>query len=359
MDPIQKLRAWMAKSNLDGVVVGKRNNFSWLTGGRQNYIVNQSEEGVGYLLITPTDQYIGGANIEMDRLMQEEVGSLGFKAMPWPWWKGQEGSDLEKLMKGSRFGSDVGWGGTTDVAPDLQMLRMTLSKAERENYLTLSEETAAAIEQVCREVTPGTTEEEIRAAVACQAHMREINPVVILIASDERIYKYRHPIATRKKLDRYLMVVICGERYGLVTSATRFVHFGAVEPELLRKSEAVARIDAGVIAATTPGKTYVELFKELQGLYASEGYPQEWQLHHQGGPTGYAPREFLVTPTTPGEIGVNQAFAWNPSITGAKSEDTVLVTETGSHILSATGQWPTIDVKIGGAVISRPAILVR
>jgi hypothetical protein len=35
------------------------------------------------------------------------------------------------------------------------------------------------------------------------------------------------------------------------------------------------------------------------------------------------------------------AFAWNPTIQGAKSEDTVLVTENGFEVLTATGEWPT------------------
>ena len=38
---------------------------------------------------------------------------------------------------------------------------------------------------------------------------------------------------------------------------------------------------------------------------------------------GYEAREITATPTTDQPILMGQAFAWNPSIKGAKSEDTI------------------------------------
>jgi hypothetical protein len=58
-------------------------------------------------------------------------------------------------------------------------------------------------------------------------------------------------------------------------------------------------------------------------------------------------------------MAVGQAFAWNPSITGTKSEDTMLLTAHGPLALSSTGQWPMIATSVAGVVIERPGILVR
>jgi hypothetical protein len=51
--------------------------------------------------------------------------------------------------------------------------------------------------------------------------------------------------------------------------------------------------------------------------------------------------------------------AWNPSITGVKSEDTVLVTDAGPEVLTRTGAWPQARVELDGGAVERPTILAR
>jgi antitoxin VapB len=127
--------------------------------------------------------------------------------------------------------------------------------------------------------------------------------------------------------------------------------------DLKRKAEAVAYIDAAMIAATRPGKTVAEVFQAAKDAYAKVGFADEWHLHHQGGPAGYDPREFVATAAADIPVGMGQAYAWNPSITGCKSEDTILVGETGNEIMSEIDGWPTMDVEVDGETIKRPAIL--
>ena len=50
--------------------------------------------------------------------------------------------------------------------------------------------------------------------------------------------------------------------------------------------------------------------------------------------TGYASREIIATSATQQEIEVGQAFAWNPSVTGAKAEETFVLTETGPEVIT-------------------------
>jgi antitoxin VapB len=56
---------------------------------------------------------------------------------------------------------------------------------------------------------------------------------------------------------------------------------------------------------------------------------------------------------------LGQVFAWNPSITGTKSEDSILVGETANEIITEIADWPSINVQVGQQVIKRPAILVK
>jgi antitoxin VapB len=143
----------------------------------------------------------------------------------------------------------------------------------------------------------------------------------------------------------------------LVCSITRLVYFGRLPDPLRRKMEATARIDAAFIAATRPGRTLGEIFRRATDVYRETGFPDEWQLHHQGGSAGYEPREFVATPTSTEPVTTGQAYAWNPSITGTKSEDTILVGPEGNEIMTEIPGWPRLPIRLDGQTIQRPAIL--
>jgi Xaa-Pro aminopeptidase len=153
------------------------------------------------------------------------------------------------------------------------------------------------------------------------------------------------------------MLILCGRRRGLVCSITRLVHFGKLPDEVRRKMEATAQVDATFIAATRPGQTLGQVLARAIKAYAETGNAREWQLHHQGGPAGYEPREWVATPGATDIVSVGQVYAWNPSITGTKSEDTLLVGESGNEILTTITDWPMLSIMVDGQTIQRPAIL--
>jgi antitoxin VapB len=214
------------------------------------------------------------------------------------------------------------------------------------------------MDAAARFVHPGKTEYEIAALLGAEAQQRGVQAIVNLIATDERIFNFRHPLPTAKKLERYAMLVLCGRRQGLVCSITRLIRFGPLAEEIQKKALAVARIDACMIAATRPGRTLGDIFQIAMDEYARLGYPGEWRLHHQGGPAGYEPREYIARPGATEKVSVGQVYAWNPSITGSKSEDTILVGETSNEVLTSIPGWPVLTVDVDGLTLERPAILI-
>jgi antitoxin VapB len=115
-----------------------------------------------------------------------------------------------------------------------------------------------------------------------------------------------------------------------------------------------------MMKAARPGKSVSQVFAEARAAYSRNGYPDEWQLHHQGGAVGYQPREYIATPECAETVLANQAFAWNPSVRGTKSEDTMLVREQGFELLTAPSPaWPAVVIEEGGEPIPRADILVR
>ncbi len=205
------------------------------------------------------------------------------------------------------------------------------------------------------DVKPGMTEHHLGGAVAGWLRDRGIQAHVCLIASDERIARFRHPIPTAKPIEKAAMVAICAQRHGLIVSLTRIVHFGAISDELRRRHEACTAVDRVLHAATTPGARWCDILAAGVREYGARGYADEWKLHHQGGPMGFECRDFKATPDETRTVRPGQLVGWNPSVSGTKSEDTIL-TSAGAgagpaEVITRTGDWPE--------TLGRPDILVR
>jgi Xaa-Pro aminopeptidase len=354
----KRVRGLLAARNLDAVLLTRLSNFSWFTGGRDCSIFYGGEQGEAKLLITHTAKYVIAPNVEAARLAEEEdLEKQGFEFRIEPWW--QLGEKLQAEIRNLHWGADRNMLGAEDLTNDIARLRFQLTHVELDRFRWLGRATADALEATAHAVRPGLTENEIAGLLANNSASREITPILILVGTDERIFRYRHPIPTDKKLERYLMLVVCARRWGLIASATRLVHFGVLDEELRRKERAVAYVDAVYINNTRIGTSLAEIFRCAAQAYADAGFPQEWQKHYQGGAAGYESREFEASPQSAEIVQEDQAYAWNPSITGTKSEDTFLLTRTGREFITMTGEWPEIPVSINGETIARPAILER
>jgi len=355
---LSRIQDMLTLHNLEALLLKGVDNFAWATCGAASYINTADNQGVGTLVITPNARYLVTNNVEAPRFrLEERLESQGWEFVLSPWY--EPNGVIAKLTDGLRLGSDTPFPKATDVSAALKSLRMNLLPEEQERFKEVSRGCASAMEQAIQCVKPGMTEFEIAAMLNEETQRRGILPIVNLIATDERIYNFRHPLPTDKKMEKYAMLVLCGRKYGLVCSLTRLIHFGPLSDELRRKTEAVAMIDANFIAATQPGKKITEIFQKVQSVYADVGYAEEWQLHHQGGPAAYNPREDIVTPTTDMTVEAGQVYAWNPSITGTKSEDTILILDNGFEILSEIPGWPMLSIDVDGLEIHRPAILVK
>jgi Xaa-Pro aminopeptidase len=353
---LDKISTLLSERELDALLVQRVNNFAWLTCGASSYINTADSLGVVSLLITPSKRYLITNNIEEPRLREEEsLESQGWEMKISPWYQGMDA--VAKLAYGLRLGADTPYPGAALIMDDLVRLRSELLPVEQKRFRDVCTGCSQAMSAAVRGITPGMTEFEIGAVLIKETQQRGILPTVNLIATDERIFAYRHPLPTNKQLKKYAMLVLCGRKYGLVSSITRLIHYGAIGDDLQRKTEALAEIDAAIISSTQPGQSLGEIFKIAQENYARVGFPDEWRLHHQGGLAGYNPREIVAIPETSFVVQEGQVYAWNPSITGTKSEDTILVKTGGNEILTEIPGWPMLPVEIDGQLISRPAIL--
>ena len=351
-----RIKALLAERHLDALLLQRVSSFAWATCGAASYINSAATDGTASLLVTPSGRYLITANNEATRLEQEEkLAEQGWEFRVAPWHADNDA--VAQLTRGLKLGADGPYAGATDLSSAISQFRINLMPEEGKRFRTLGRLCAEAMDSAVRAVRPGQTEYQIAGLLAHEAQSRGVQPTVNLIATDERIFKFRHPLPTDKKLERYAMLILCGRKWGLVCSITRFVHFGLLSDEVRRKAEAAAQIDATFIAATRPGQSLGQIFGRATAAYAAAGFPDEWQLHHQGGAAGYEPREIVAAPGATHGVAVGQAYAWNPSITGAKSEDTILVGEKGNEVLTAISGWPMLSATVDGQTMARPAIL--
>lgn len=354
----RRIQALLEKHNLDGLLLRRAGNFAWATCGASSCINRAESAGEASLLITGTGRHLVTNNIEADRLVQEEKLDARWEVHTVPWFEDQQ-KLMDSLVRGLKLGGDGPWAGQFDLSEELISLRVNLTAEEIDRFRTLSRSCAEAMDAAIRAARPGQSEHELAASLAWESERRGMQAIVILVATDERVFKFRHPLPTDKRLDRYAMLVLCGRKWGLICSMTRLVHFGRLPEELCRKAEAVSKVDASFMSETRPGAALGNIFLEAVRTYAKVGFPEEWQLHHQGGLAGYLPREIIAGPNSTVPVQAGQVFAWNPSIRGVKSEDTILVTEHGVEVLTAIEGWPMLEVQLNGQTVLRPAILER
>ncbi len=349
---LEKVRDLLSGKDLRGVLITQRHNFAWATAGGRNYVGITSETGAAWLWIDQRRVLLVANNIETPRVLDEELADLGVGLRQFDWWQMPGPEDVARELGGEHAATDVA------LASEFAELRSTLSDYEMGLYRKLGSDCGAAVGYVARSVRRGESENDVAGRLAERLLSQGIVPVVLLVAADERVDRYRHPLPTEAQVDRKAMLVVCGMRHGLIASVTRLVHLGPVTEDLRRRHQAVTYVDAVAISETRPGKTGADVFAAIKRAYAEAGFPDEWRNHHQGGATGYQSREWKATPKSSNTVHENQAFAWNPSIAGTKSEDTILVTEQGVEVLTATPDWPLVKQQVGDLAIGRPDILV-
>ena len=353
-----RIMDFLQSNHLDGILLSRRDSFAWVTCGGDNSVFKYTEQGVADILITKENKYIILSEVEKYRILDEEISGQGFKVVGYDWYGGREPA-IKKSITGKKIVSDTGAYGLQNVFKSFRILRYSLLPQEILRFRALCEATSKAVGEVCYELKKGNSEYEIAANLTERLLRQGIKVPVCLIAVDERIKKYRHPIPGNKKAEKYVLVSVGSEKYGLFASLSRMVSFGEPSDEIIKKNEACMRIDAEMISNTAVGVKVSDILNCGVAAYAANGYPDEWKMHHQGGSTGYHAREYLATFDIKDKVMNNQAFSWNPTIAGVKCEDTYLIKESGQEILTTIEKWPVKDIKASNGIIKKPDILIK
>jgi Xaa-Pro dipeptidase len=356
----RRVREFLQLKRLKALLLKRQANFSWMTCGGLNLVGIATEFGATTLLITENSKFLISNVIEAPRMIHEEgLEKQGFIVKTFPWHEDQEVSIVKEIIGEGPLGSDILFPNAMVLTEEVAKLRYSLTPEEQKRYRWLGKRVSIALEKTMMKTKRGEKESAVVGRLCKELWKDRIDPVTLMSAADDRISQFRHPIPTEKKIENYLMVSVNARKWGLIVSLTRFVHFGKLPEELRRKYEATVFIDCTMMAHTRPGIPAREVLQKGIEAYKEKGYPEEWKFHHQGGPIGYTGRDYRVNFKTPDVIQENQAFTWNPSITGTKSEDTILATSKGLEMITHPILYPTLSLSVAGISFLRPDVLEK
>ena len=350
---VKRVRKLLEEKDLDAVTIQSQANFTWLTGAR-SFIGLASVDACASIIVDKESAIIVVNNIEYSRIAEEEVApikdEIEIKAFNW-YEDNKKNEFVAEYLKNKKFSPDSALGG------DFMKLRAELTGYEIEEYKWLGKTTAGIVEEACFQMKRGTTEFETAGFMSRELWSNGIEPITMLISFDER-FKYKHPVPTENKFDKFGMLSVCTRKQGLIASATRHISAGNFSKQIDEIYNKVAGLEIFLMENSRPGTNIGSLFSSLTEQFKLTGYENEWQFHHQGGTTGYAARDVRADENIDFNIVNNQALAWNPSIKGIKLEETIIVNEGGYEVITNTGNFKYRKIDFNDKKVSIPDIYV-
>ncbi|HIK08460.1 MAG TPA: M24 family metallopeptidase [Trichormus sp. M33_DOE_039] len=343
------IRETISQTEVGGVRLRGTDWFAWATGGASNTVLLTAETGVAELLVTGQDAWVLTDEIEAQRLKDEELPShLKLHINPWADAAVRE-AFVREATDGGKVISDLCNDATPQEQPiphSLQQYKRVLLPTELDRYRHVGQQASAAMTEVLQAAQPTWTEYQLAGAGAEALWSRGLHPALTLVAGERRLPLYRHATPTAEKIGRQAMLIFCARGYGLYANLTRFVCFGSLTDDEAELHRHVCEIEAKALSASLPGMTLDAIYYALAQAYEQHGFPQAIREHHQGGTTGYLAREIVANPTTTDFLTENMAIAWNPSLTGAKVEDTFVILKDGKlENLTFDPNFPSVEVE--------------
>jgi Xaa-Pro aminopeptidase len=342
----------------EGLLVLDPANFAWLTSGAcaTRGIVDPS--AVPCLYYTADGRWAVASNTDSQRLFDEELDGLGFQLKEWPWHWGRE-QLLADLLQGRLVATDEPFRSCKVIGEQLRHLRRLMTPYEQACYTALGQLVAHALEATCRTMNPGETEREVAGQLGHRLLHRGATVTLLQVMGDGRSRVYRQGEFTAAPIRHHCVLAAMARKYGLYAMASRSVTFGPPNPAFKKDHDGACRVAATYTATSWPDSVPRQVLATAQRVYQISGSEHEWLLSPQGHVTGREPVEMNLTPQTEELLQTGWVVTWRASVGAALSCDTFLVTNEGPRTLTVPDQWPLKLIRVQGAEMVRPDLLIR
>jgi Xaa-Pro dipeptidase len=355
----ERVFAFLEREGLDALVLGRQDNFSWLTAGGDSRVITTSEMGFAYLVLTRDRRWLVSHSMDGQRFLDEQAAGQGYDLVTLYWHQGSPQDRVLELTRGMKVGADWPLPGARHYGPEIVDLHYPLSDLDLERCRWIGQTANRILSQVAHDLEPGISEQEVAAALLHKCALEGLTIDVLIVGFDDRIRRYRHPMPTENTLQQYALLHPAARRWGLHANITRLVHWGEPPSDLRRAMDGVAIIGAHVATRLAPGVAFADILTEQIGLYRKLGYSGEWMYHFQGGITGYTLADPTRCTNSESTLVERQAYDYFITMTGAKFEEFTLLTENGVEIASLGPGWPTRTIQTPRGEIAVPDLLIR
>jgi antitoxin VapB len=336
---LQPLRELMKAKGLDAFVLRRNPNLAWAIAGRVH--VPTTIDMACFDLVVTQDSATAITNVvEAPRLIAEELPSeVAVKVVKWT-----EGRD-SLLPTGAKVGCDQPGADRIDLGVEVEMIRASLIESDLARFQEICVDAAVALGNAMKQVESSDREIDVAGLITHSLWQADLEIAFLGVAGQDRVHKFRHPLPTDAVVGNRVSASICAKRKGLIASITRIVAFGEVTDQMVSDYTSIYKVEAALLDATVVGAAFSDPINAAIAAYSINGFDgDEWSKHHQGGPTGFLPRDWPANQTSSRLIAHNQPIAWNPTGKGWKAEDTIVATNSGVKMLTVDPEWPTFQV---------------
>nr|MBA2254966.1 hypothetical protein [Chloroflexota bacterium] len=188
---IELVRGLVRRRPAGGALLGTRRGFSWLTAGGTAHVLMSTDKPVASILVTPDRAVVLTANIEADRIASEELDGIDLELEAFDWFADTgDRAVAQASVKGRLLGD-------ADLEAELQPIRSVLAPLEQQRMRWLGARVQAALDQALESVEQGEPEDFLAADATMILGDAGIRAPVVLVAADDRIERFRHPLPGR------------------------------------------------------------------------------------------------------------------------------------------------------------------
>jgi Xaa-Pro aminopeptidase len=344
-----RIAAALAERNADALIVSAAPNVRYLTGftGSNGLVLLW---GSGAVLFTDPRYEIQAAQ-ETNCRLKIARGSLypavmrvaaGKKFRRLGFEKGRLGYEAyERLSGGLTLGASL-----VPLAGAIEAERMVKSRAEIELIQRSVETNSAAFERAIRRARPGVSERDLAAELDYQMRLLGADGPAfdtIVAAGPRSALPHAHPTANTLRHNQLLLIDVGASREGYASDMSRMAFLGRPGLKVRRMYRAVLEAQLAAIAAVRPGIRAEQVDGAARRVLRA-GKLEKAFVHAAGHGLGLeiheAPRlgKGGKTPLAEGMVITIEPGIYLEGFGGIRIEDTVVVTQSGSSVLTPTSK---------------------